>query len=214
VFEVSFILAQQQLPDLGDLIWIVLVVLLPLLSGLGKWIRDRSASSEENGEAPDAAATPPTAHPSTKRDIASPEQQHSKPGAKPRPQRGPEGVLSRMFRTEGPSRGAEPMIVVSESGKPSILTPAHPKPAPQPRRQRERRVPPPEDRPPRARAVPRKRRVPEVKPAALDETVKHEAGRVRLSDWSSLSVAELRRAIVLKEVLGPPIALRDTQSAL
>ena len=79
--ESALILAQLDV-HWGNLFYLLFVVLLPLLGGLGKWIRDRSAKKDEEGDAESLRAPQePRARPTPERPVA--------PAARPVPPRPP-----------------------------------------------------------------------------------------------------------------------------
>ena len=193
--ERVLILAQREGLDLQKLIYLLIFVLFPLLGGLGKWLRDRSANKSEEVDAESSEQTPERlrARPAPKRYVAPPAMpapRRPAPVAPPETEPGPEVIIAQVLESAFPSQRPPP-----------------------PRRQ-ERPVRPPRHaaphRPKRARRVSREEEV-----RALKDMMEKRGDAVpvprhpaALGDWTSLSIAELRRAIVLKEVLGPPVALR------
>jgi hypothetical protein len=235
VADTLFIVAQGGGFDfeLGDLIY-PLIVLLSMLGGLGKWIRDRSAKQQGKPESPLSSktrnasappqrpaarsATPTRAVPSARPvPVAQPARAaRPTPTATPPPPRGPEAVLAQMLERLVGEGQAEPSAHPADRGH------AHPPQG------REISAPPPRERTRRV-ARPLKRAAPiasagdaKPSPTARDERRTGESTRVQrrpvrtpaVDDWSALSVAELQRAIVLREVLGPPVALRGESNRI
>ena len=193
--ERALILAQREGLDLQKLIYLLIFVLFPLLGGLGKWLRDRSARKSEEADAESSEQTPERlrTRPAPKRPVAPPAMpapRRPAPAAPPETEPGPEVIIAQVLESAFPSQ------------------------RPPPRRQ-ERPVRPPRHaapprRPKRARRVSREEEVRALKDMMekREDAVPVPRHPAALGDWASLSIAELRRAIVLKEVLGPPVALR------
>lgn len=201
MFASTIILAQKGF-DPGDLIYLA-ILLLSMLGGFGKWIRDRSAAKEEESEAPDVekskiATLSIRQRPATRVEKPAPAHPVRTKPTKSKPS--PEEILTQVFRAVMPT----PRDSTTEPGATPTLARHRAEPAKPPRR-----------RPARARRA--KPRSPQQEVQALKKMMKQtrEAktappSPMAMGDWTSLSVAELRRAIVLKEVLGPPVALRGS----
>jgi hypothetical protein len=187
--------------DLGEIITFAVVVLLPMLGGLGKWLRDRSAKTAEGAEAEQEkmASAPAEARP-------VPAPARPIPGRNDDAARPPEIVLAEPAPARTPA--APPRI--PRWGRLRIPS------APAPGDELPEWVPLRPIRPPaRAEPGPRARPTPKPPPSADPTGLKREqASRTTVrppvkEDWTSLSRPELRRAIVLYEILGPPVALRE-----
>lgn len=226
--------------DLGDLGY-ALIVLLSMLGGLGKWLRDRSVKQKEQlnsqkapqesklrpeGKLPAAPTVGPVrgrpapsarpAVPPRARPVAKPPTARPAPASKPETLRGPEAVLAEMLeRLTGGERAARgrprdeevwvgPVEMLDSPARPQARR--RPSPAPPP----VRRVPVSPARqpqPPAAKTADRSKREQRAGRRAAPTSL--PPAEAAATDWSSLSTRELQRAIVLKEILGPPVALRD-----
>ena len=196
--ESTLILAQDGF-GFEDAVYIVIVA-LSMLGGFGKWLRNRSANKDQEVEtespAHDKALDAP---PAPGRRLTPPiHARQARPAAKVKAESGqrPEAVLVQFLQK-----------VATQSSRPAPPSPTRKPPSP---------------RPVRARRVRARSRVEEVQ--ALEQTMEYRkkpaspppdlapipAHPKELGDFTSLSIAELRRAIVLNEVLGPPIALRGS----
>ena len=205
--ESALILAQRDV-HWGNLFYLLFVVLLPLLGGLGKWIRDRSAKKDEEGDAESLRAPQePRARPTPERPVAPaarPVPRKPTPAAPLEAERSPEVSIAQVLDSAFPSRRPAP------PRRAARVEPAAP-----PHRRQERPARPPRHaapapRPKRARRVSREEEVRALEKMMEQKEWGTPAPRrpAALDDWASLSIAELRRAIVLKEVLGAPVAIR------
>ena len=191
----AFILAQ---PDDGFSFIYVAIVLLSMVGGLGKWIRDRSAGSREGEEEEENEQTTD--------DTAIPEP----PFAAPAQPRGA-SHLERMTEAS-PREALADFLRKAAEVRQRVIVP-HPQRRP---------VPPPV--PPTQRARPARARSRQEEVQAVEALIEKRRGRKKSAPppasaqavedgFTNLTIAELRRAIVLNEVLGPPIALRDKQAS-
>jgi hypothetical protein len=188
--SVPTLLAESDFEDWQGLIYILLFLILPLLSSLGAWIRKRSGKDLENPEA-------------DLEDLSEDEIILI-----------PEEVVRRSRVPQArPAEPAPPVIVAPPPAPPArpVARPAAP-PAPVPIRPV--LVPPPvsprEVRAPRLARRLRAEGHPDVMAVPVADEPEVRATRVELGP---LTQKDLRRAIVLREVLGPPVALRPPGEA-
>ncbi len=219
MIESVSMLAQRD-ADWSNLMYLLLVLVLPALNELGKWLRKRSAAKNDKAKANSLdTARMPSARPAAGIPVAPPARPARRAGApvtEAGPEQSPEIVVAEVLDSLFPSHRKPPTApgVVVERVEPAVFRRAQEGPVPPPRRPSGR-----PSRPPTRAAVPRARRTKARSPAeevrALKKTMEHQPEAdltlrhsVAWGDWTSLSIAELRRAIVLNEVLEPPIALR------
>lgn len=216
MIENAFILAQRD-TNWSNLFYLLFVVLLPMLAGLGKWIRERSARRTDDAESLDPKQVP-SAPP------ARPARRAGAPTTEAGPKQSLKAIVAEVLdsaakvsRELKDSRRKPPTApgVVVERFEQAVSGHAQDESVHPPRRPGRRPSRPPKRAAPPPRARRTKARSPAEEVRALKDLMEHqpEAGpalhrSVAWSDWNSLSIAELRRAIVLNEVLGPPIALR------
>ncbi len=198
-----------------DLIYL-LVVVLSMLGGFGKWIRDRSASKtaqlQELGKTP--KGSPPTRQApdrtATGRPIPAAQRRPAAPAQAKLPQ-SIQRIVAQVFESETQleeGTPAETIIVAKPAGQP-VARRRQIKGTSQPPRGKRKKRPakPPPPKPSRAEEM---HAVTEL----LSQGVSTSHRRGGLGNLTSLSIAELRRAIVLNEILGPPVALRDAPGSV
>ena len=208
----------------SELYWL-LVLVLPALSKLGKWIRDRSAKNEslppQKGEKPAPARKASSAPPAR---AFRPSQA---PVAKPFPLM--ERLEAGLAQLTQPPVGTPDTAMKSAarptapgtppSGRPdgrravggtSVPTPARAAPpaSPGPKRSSRKRRPT-EPRRAQAEAVAQIARVMPSRDPEPAPPPSHEPDERQGYGLKKLSIHELRRAIVLREILDPPLALRQ-----
>ncbi|MCP4591220.1 MAG: hypothetical protein GY842_10770 [bacterium] len=216
MMELEYILAQGRDLDFSNLIYLVLVVLLPMLGGLGKWIRDRSAAKEEElEEIPDRPANVPAVPTRRSPPAARPTSAGRRPPPPVEVEGRPEVVMERVLDAAFPGRRKRAEAPEAAAGRTVAADPRHHdsrRPRPAPRARPVSQPPKTGSRSPRSRT---RKRSPEEEIRAVKRQLKQSrevqevADRHDLGSMSGLSVRDLRRAIVLREVLGPPLALRD-----
>ncbi len=212
------LLAQDQ-PEGGwsDLLYLLLVIILPALGHFGAWIRKKYIGGEEEGE--EGASGAPAG-----------EVVIVQPGKPP----GRVPVARARPLTPAPQRPTGPPPSQGPPGPPMVARPVSTPPTPPPARARPARLTTPPRTPVRPATPPVTRPAPApgwgkpTGPGASGDLVESGRQRILHADQltrfatvtregerfrpsvriGALTPEDLRLAIVLKEVLGPPVALR------
>ena len=224
-----FILAQREPAGWMEILVILVFVAMSSLGGLGQWIRKRAAQKEEQRKAEQRAATRPLTGAQ-----AMPTPQAARPVARPLPPGSTRAASRPTPRMAQPlptqtGQGVEASTPPPRPRPPACETRAEIagvlQPEPEPQRTT---PPPPRAEPPRrpaapapqCRARPAAIPAPKLGPGAretvrLVQDVEEEppeavtaASTLTASGFAHLDRDTLRRAILLKEILGPPRALK------
>jgi len=195
--------------DSSELIWIIAVLIISVVGAIAGKIKERAQKP------PPRTPRPPVPRPSERAEQPLPPSRRVPPS----PSAPPGRPMPRVPRQPAPARHQPPVVRAPEPAPmPRSARPTPPKPP----TQRRPVVRPPATRPapaPSVQEVPR--RLVEIGATLLEPTSTRAAhalvdattaaqvreGRRRRGTWG-LSRSTLRQAIVLKEVLGPPLALR------
>ncbi len=188
--NVPALVGQSELDDWSNLLYLLLVLVLPMLSALGSWIRKRYGN--EPGEPADRFEDI-----SEDEVILLPEEPVQRPVV---PQARPAAPV-RPVVVIAPA--APPVRPVAEPVSPWEPPPRQPLFTPPPVAARGYEAP----RPTRRVQAEARREV--AKPRVASEPMMSKAR----ADLGVLTREELRRAILLREVLGPPAALRPPGEA-
>ena len=211
-----YILGQQRGVDLGDLLWLLIILVFPALNALGQWIRKKWGNQQEEtggeetvfevtvGEDDELILKPAKEKPSpaqplpTARPLPPIEQEPTTVQPGPRPGR----------PVEPPQRPVPPRRV-----QPARREPAPPRahPAQPVREHRPPRAEP--DRPVKAKPARARKADPHRVFAAtptfdMDDQQRPTLKAVELLAGETFDATGLRRAIVLSEILAPPLAVR------
>jgi hypothetical protein len=199
----TFILAQRHGFDLNDLVY-VLILVLTTLGGLGKWLRERSARRNAEVELPESEekpVAPSVRRPPSARRLATAPPARSVRLAKAKPKGEPVVMTPIPWAPTAPPEPAMPV----PRAKPVITAPHRPEersirgsqPAAVSGRETQTR-----------RSRPEKVQAPKKQMESKPQVVPSMPGLVAAGEGKGWTAAQLRRAIVMNEVLGLPVALR------
>jgi hypothetical protein len=223
MFSLIALLAQR--PGFGADDWVyVVVVIVTTLGGLGKWLAEKYASQTQQKKPGSVSAPPtapaPTAQPARPVAPATFGSRDTAPAvAQPRRNlpTAPRRDAARPTATPRTFRSGAPSTAVPRPATPRPLPPELQMPTVEGIRVPARRKDRPHGEPQRVpvAAGPRAPRPAAEELSKLTKALSQRAGEIASrpdpggpGDWRALSLSELRRAIVLNEVLGPPVALR------
>ena len=224
MFSLIALLAQR--PGLGADDWVyVVVVVVTAIGGLGKWLAEKYAGQTQPKQTAGPESTPPTAPTPTAQTARPVAPVRSVPSGPPPMVAQPRRPQPNAQRREAGRLTAPPRTFRSGAPSTAVPRPAAPRPLPPevqvptvegirvPARRKDR----PHGEPQRVpvAAGPRSPRPAAEELSKLTRALSQRTGEIvprpdpgGPGDWRALSLSELRRAIILNEVLGPPVALR------
>ncbi len=207
IFWTTALIAQRGEGSWEQLLYLLIFLVFPLLSQFGQWIREKAgAKKQTDANAADADAS---ADPKPMTTVAPPERPKRARRAK---------KVDRGQAPPSAPQGFPPFVVVEEPPR-SLVPPPVARPAPPPPRV----APPPREdqRAAEERAIRQAAIQAIVEKSKQEEPVDaivlepHATDRRRRNiSRRDLKRRELRRAIVINEILQPPVALRGEQAGL
>ncbi len=201
------LLGQRDWSDFGQ---VIALLILALAGALVNRFRGRRAEDSEEEQSREREIVPRGPEIGTSRGAAPPARPAPREAAKPsRPVRNPAHPLSELERVLETLTGTRIELVRESEDEAGEIRPVRP-PERSMARPAQRRI----ESPRRARAAPVSR-IDKERPRLSATAVAAPAvrRRVRPAALGPLDRAHLRRAVLLSEVLGPPVALRETQNA-
>ena len=210
-------LAQQRGFDYGELLWVLIILVFPVLNSLGHWIRKKWGTSPaetggnveegfdvEVGDDDQLVLRPVKERPSAPQPL--PQAKPLRPVAQQRPPARAE--IPRARQPEPPRRPARPAPPrpVRREPTPTRTHPAQPARARAPRPEKARPAPAPA---PKIDA----HRVFASTPDADVEPAADARAMTPLITPDSLTTQGLRKVVILSEILAPPLAIRNNDTS-